>query len=171
MTLFTRIEAWGGEIAAAARRIAETPIAGPKHPARRRPMPAEHQIDRLHRMLGAPPTGRSARLLAAPTDTKARRLIEEAAGLAFHATEDRRSRMVADSADLLFHLVALWRDRGIEPHEVWTEMARRAWRLGVAEKAVEPAPQRRARTGDGSRPLYRRGDTIGPAPLSAVAGR
>lgn len=171
MSFFTRIEAWGGGFTAAARRLAATPIASPQaRPAPARPMPAEHQIDRLYRTLAAPPTGRSQRLMAASTETNARRLVEEAAGLAFHAREDRHAEIVADSADLLFHLVALWRDRGVEPHAVWTEMARRAWQRGVAEKPPRPAASHPA-PACGTPPPYRRGDTIGPVALSATAGR
>ena len=100
-----------------------------------RPPVASNQIDRLYHALrerDLPP--RSRKLLAAPFTKKGRKLVEEATEVALDAVHGDRRGVVTESADLLYHLVVIWRDSGIDPHEVWTEMGRRAWQLGIAEK-------------------------------------
>lgn len=151
MTFLRRIDHWRG-------KAVGTPT----------PAPTAHQIDRLWQMLGEPTTPRTATLMQAPLDKKARKIVEEAAELAFDALGDDRDGMIAESADLLCHLTALWRDRGIAPHQVWTEMACRASRLGMAERPPEPTHCRPHGAG-GRQPVYRRGDTIGPVTLRQAA--
>ncbi len=45
---------------------------------------------------------------------------------------------VLESADLLYHLMVVWVDAGIQPQEVWSELARRQGISGIAEKAARP---------------------------------
>ena len=52
---------------------------------------------------------------------------------------DNPRGVVRESADLVYHLVVLWHDCGVTPDEVWTEMHRRADKLGIAEKLPKSA--------------------------------
>jgi phosphoribosyl-ATP pyrophosphohydrolase len=42
--------------------------------------------------------------------------------------------VIKESADLIYNLVVLWVASGVEPREVWAEMARREQLFGIAEK-------------------------------------
>ncbi|MFN3686246.1 phosphoribosyl-ATP diphosphatase [Salinarimonas sp.] len=100
-----------------------------------RAAPASGQIERLHAALAGPDLPpRTRALLASGRAKKLRKLVEEATEVALDAQRGDRGGVVRESADLLYHLAVVWHDAGIDPHEVWTEMARRAWRLGLAEK-------------------------------------
>ena len=74
----------------------------------------------------------------------AQKLMEEAGEVALEAVRRRSRAVIRESADLVYHLVVLWRECGIAPDEVWTEMRRRAEMLGIAEKLPKPS----ARTGE-----------------------
>ena len=86
---------------------------------------------------------RTARLLACGRSKLAQKLVEEAAETALEAARNRSRGVVRESADLVYHLVVLWHDCGVTPDEVWTEMHRRADKLGIAEK-LPKSPGRRA---------------------------
>ena len=81
---------------------------------------------------------RTARLIAAGRFKMAQKLMEEAAEIALAAARHRSRAVVRESADLIYQLVVLWRECGIEPEEVWTEMHERATRFGLAEKLPKP---------------------------------
>jgi phosphoribosyl-ATP pyrophosphohydrolase len=83
-------------------------------------------------------TSHSARLLARGTPKVAQKLGEEAVECVIEATLGNRAATVLESADLLYHLVVVWVDAGIEPGEVWAELARRQGISGIAEKAARP---------------------------------
>jgi phosphoribosyl-ATP pyrophosphohydrolase len=83
-------------------------------------------------------TSHSARLLARGTPKVAQKLGEEAVECVIEATLGNRDATVLESADLLYHLVVVWVDAGIEPGEVWAELARRQGISGIAEKAARP---------------------------------
>jgi phosphoribosyl-ATP pyrophosphohydrolase len=80
----------------------------------------------------------SARLLARGTAKVAQKLGEEAVECVIEATQGNRAATVLESADLLYHLVVVWVDAGIQPEEVWSELARRQGISGIAEKAARP---------------------------------
>lgn len=102
------------------------------------------QIDRLHRRLSEPDLPpRTRALLDGSRAKKVRKLVEEAAEVALDAQAGDVEGVIRESADLLYHLAVVWHDAGIHPHEVWTEMARRAWRLGIAEKLPKKATNKR----------------------------
>jgi phosphoribosyl-ATP pyrophosphohydrolase len=82
---------------------------------------------------------RTARLLACGRTKIAQKLIEEAGEIALEAVRHRTRNVVRESADLVYHLVVLWHECGIAPDEVWTEMRRRADKLGIAEKLPKSA--------------------------------
>lgn len=127
-------------------------------------------MEHLIAQLDTPPTARTAKLMAASTAKKARKLVEEATEVAFDALADDRAGLIAESVDLLYHLAVLWHDRGIAPEEVRAEMARRMAALGIAEKLPKKGPARKAlkQARRAARPcaLYRRGAQIGPVALS-----
>lgn len=77
---------------------------------------------------------RTAGLLAAGRSKMAQKLIEEAGEVALEAMRHRPRTVIRESADLVYHLVVLWRQCGIAPEDVWSEMRRRADMLGIAEK-------------------------------------
>lgn len=163
--------------------------------------PARHPdlLASLETLLGgltAPPTRRTAKLVKASTDKKARKLVEEATEVALDAVTGNRDGLIEESVDLLYHLVVLWHDRGISAAEIRAEMARRVAVLGIAEKlpkkgkgkaalkrqprvvpveAELPArqPARAPVSAAPRRPraamLYRDGAQIGPVVLSALA--
>ena len=97
----------------------------------------DREIERLYTALDrvdAARHPRTARLLAAGRRKMAQKLLEEAGEVALEAARHRRHSVIRESADLVYHLVALWRECGIAPEEVWTEMRHRADVLGIAEK-------------------------------------
>lgn len=83
-------------------------------------------------------TSHSARLLARGTAKVAQKLGEEAVECVIEAAIGNRAATVLESADLLYHLMVVWVDAGIQPQEVWGELARRQGISGIAEKASRP---------------------------------
>ena len=82
---------------------------------------------------------RTARLIAAGRAKMAQKVMEEAGEVALEAVRHHRRAVIRESADLVYQLVVLWRECGVAPEEVWGEMARRADRLGIAEKLPKGA--------------------------------
>ena len=82
-----------------------------------------------------PASSYTAKLLAAGMPKAAQKLGEEAVETVVAAVAEDQKSVVAESADLLYHLLVLWAARGIEPDEVWAELARREGKSGLAEKA------------------------------------
>ena len=46
------------------------------------------------------------------------------------------AKLAAESADLLYHLLVVWTAAGLDPAEVWSELARREGLSGLDEKAA-----------------------------------
>ena len=137
-------------------------------------------LETLLHGLQNPPTRRTARLVGASTDKKARKLVEEATEVALDAVTGNRDGMIEESVDLLYHLAVLWHDQGVSAEDIRAEMARRSEVLGIAEKLPKKGkakaalkrlpralPAGRAR----SAMLYRDGARIGPVSLSEAAAR
>jgi phosphoribosyl-ATP pyrophosphohydrolase len=104
--------------------------------------PDRCEIARLYRALDrVDPCNnpRTAHLLAAGRPKMAQKVMEEAGEVALEAVRHRPRAVVRESADLIYHLVVLWRDCGVIPDDVWTEMRRRADALGIAEKLPKSA--------------------------------
>ena len=78
----------------------------------------------------------TARLFADGRGTIARKTGEEAIETIVAALGNDRTAVSKESADLLYHLLVLWADTGVEPAEVWTELARREGTSGLVEKAA-----------------------------------
>merc|ERR1719263_549355 len=77
----------------------------------------------------------TVRLLKKGPEKCAQKVGEEAVECAIEAAAKRPEGLVKESADLLYHLLVLWTSMGVEPSEVFAELARREGTSGVAEKA------------------------------------
>ena len=96
-------------------------------------------LDRLYQAVVAaaradPATSRTARLLRAGRGKMTKKLAEEAIEVVIDAVHGHSEAVVRESADLLYNLVVVWVASGIQPKDVWAEMARRERLLGIAEK-------------------------------------
>ena len=99
-----------------------------------------HPIDELYRVIasrkgGDPDSSYTARLFERGTSVIARKVGEEAVETVVEALAGSKKALTAESADLLYHLLVLWADAGVDPHEVWDELSRRAGTSGLEEKA------------------------------------
>jgi phosphoribosyl-ATP pyrophosphohydrolase len=96
-------------------------------------------IDRLYQAVVAaqsadPESSRTARLMHSGRSKMAKKLAEEAIEVVIDAVHGHSEAVVRESADLLYNLVVVWVASGIQPKDVWAEMARRERLLGIAEK-------------------------------------
>src|SRR5215467_14275457 len=96
-------------------------------------------LDRLYQAVqaardGDPATSRTARLLRAGRGKMAKKLAEEAVEVVIDTMHGDAAAVVKESADLMYNLVVLWVAAGVEPSDVWNEMARRERLFGIAEK-------------------------------------
>ena len=102
-------------------------------------------LDRLAAVIASrrsanPELSHSARLLSRGTAKVAQKFGEEAVEAIIEAVAGNREAMVGESADVLYHLIVLWVSVGIEPADVWNELARREGVSGIAEKAARLLP-------------------------------
>ena len=63
-----------------------------------------------------------------------KKLAEEAIEVVIDAMHGETEAVIKESADLMYNLVVLWVEAGVEPKDVWAEMARRERLFGIAEK-------------------------------------
>jgi phosphoribosyl-ATP pyrophosphohydrolase len=96
-------------------------------------------LDRLYAAVTAaktadPAASRTAKLLRAGRGKMAKKLVEEAAEVVIDVISGQNEAVVKESADLLYNLTVLWVATGIQPKDVWAEMARRERLFGIAEK-------------------------------------
>lgn len=94
----------------------------------------------MNRRTADPAHSHSARLLSRGRSKVAQKFGEEAVECLIEAVAGNPEALIAESADVLYHLLVMWVAVGIEPSEVWAELARREGVSGVVEKA------RRSRT-------------------------
>jgi phosphoribosyl-ATP pyrophosphohydrolase len=104
-----------------------------------------HMLDRLFATIesrkGADPASSyTARLMARGQEKLAQKLGEEATEAVIEAIKGDADKLVMESADLLYHLLALWATVGVQPIQVWSELARREGISGLVEKARRAAP-------------------------------
>lgn len=85
-----------------------------------------------------PETSYTAKLFAGGRGEIARKLGEEATETIVASLDETEEKVVGESADLLYHLLVLWADVGIDPAQVWAELARREGISGIAEKNARP---------------------------------
>ena len=86
-----------------------------------------------------PEMSRTARLFQRGPSKMAKKLAEEAIEVVIDAVNGNTEAVVRESADLLYNLTVLWAAAGVEPEDVWREMARREDLLGIAEKLPKSA--------------------------------
>ena len=96
-------------------------------------------LERLYAQVAAaknadPSVSRTAKLLRSGRAKMAKKLAEEAIEVVIDAMNGEREAVVRESADLLYNLVVLWSEAGVNPQDVWDEMARRERLFGLAEK-------------------------------------
>src|SRR5437762_12348459 len=99
-------------------------------------------LERLHQAILAarnadPATSRTARLLRAGRDKMAKKLAEEAVEVVIDAMQGNTDAVVKESADLIYNLVVLWVEAGVDPKDVWAEMARREIGRASCRERVE----------------------------------
>jgi phosphoribosyl-ATP pyrophosphohydrolase len=135
---------------ATARKPAAAKKAAPKKAAPKakdqivRPnVPASLSGEVLDRLWGVvmdrrsanPAHSHSARLLSRGTSKVAQKFGEEAVECLIEAVSGNNPALISESADVLYHLLVMWVAAGIEPADVWSELARREGISGVIEKA------------------------------------
>jgi phosphoribosyl-ATP pyrophosphohydrolase len=104
---------------------------------------ADHVLDQLFQVIegrkGADPdSSYTAKLFAKGRKKIAQKVGEEGLETAIAAVAETPADIAAESADLLYHLLVLWADAGIDPADVWAELARRQGISGIAEKNSRP---------------------------------
>ena len=96
-------------------------------------------LERLFRIIesrkgGDPDKSYVAGRLAKGTAKLAEKLGEEAVETVIAAVLKDKRDLTRESADLLFHLLILWADAGVEPSDVYAELAAREGTSGIDEK-------------------------------------
>ncbi len=96
-------------------------------------------LDRLYRTVAArkgadPETSYTAKLFARGTPKIAQKVGEEAVETIIEAVRGDKAKIASESADLLYHLLVLWANEGVEPADVYAQLAAREGTSGIAEK-------------------------------------
>ena len=121
-------------------------------------------LDRLHQAVLAarkadPAVSRTARLLRSGRAKMGKKLAEEAIEVVIDALDGQTEAVIKESADLMYNLVVLWVEAGVDPKDVWAEMARRERLFGIAEKLpksiIDPAARRKVVALESRRPKRR----------------
>ncbi len=102
---------------------------------------SEHPVDRLYTQVlarkGADPArSYTAKLLNEGVAKCAKKVGEEGVEVGIAALAGTPHERVAESADLLYHLCVLWVAAGIDPQDVYAEIAAREGRSGLDDKAA-----------------------------------
>ena len=79
-------------------------------------------------------TSYTAKLLAGGAPKIGKKISEEAAEVVIAALTEGKDAVTRESADLLYHLLVMWADQGIQPKDVFDELARREGMSGIDEK-------------------------------------
>ena len=97
-------------------------------------------LDRLFAVIesrrgGDPDSSWTAKLLAGGPEEIGKKIGEEATETIIAALSRDKAALAAESADLIYHLMVLWASKGLEPADVWRELASREGKSGIEEKA------------------------------------
>ncbi|QHI95971.1 phosphoribosyl-ATP diphosphatase [Aristophania vespae] len=100
----------------------------------------DHVLQRLFdtvisRKDASPELSHSARLMSRGRHKIAQKFGEEAVECVIEAIDGNKEALISESADVLYHLIVMWVDAGIEPENIWAELARREGTSGIEEKA------------------------------------
>lgn len=79
-------------------------------------------------------TSYTAKLLAGGAPKIGKKISEEATEVVIAALSEGKDAVTRESADLLYHLMVMWADQGIDPKDVFAELARREGISGIDEK-------------------------------------
>lgn len=79
-------------------------------------------------------TSYTVKLLAGGAPKIGKKINEEAAEVVIAALTEGKDAVTRESADLLYHLLVMWADQGIQPQDVFDELARREGMSGIDEK-------------------------------------
>ncbi|WP_420402963.1 phosphoribosyl-ATP diphosphatase [Nisaea sp.] len=100
----------------------------------------DHILDRLYAVIDSrkgtdPDSSYTAKLFSKGPKKIAEKVGEEAVETVIEGVAGDPAALTAESADLLYHLLVLWSANGVEPGDVWRELARREGMSGIEEKA------------------------------------
>ena len=101
---------------------------------------ADHAIDRLFKIIASRKGGDvkksyTALLLKEGPAKCAKKFGEEAVEVVLAAVAKDKRSLTEESADVLYHLLVVWTACGVAPKDVYTALAAREKRSGLAEKA------------------------------------
>lgn len=85
-----------------------------------------------------------ARLLARGEDAVLKKVGEEATETVMAGKDGSPERIIAETADLWFHCLIMLAHYRLTPQQVLNELARRAGKSGIEEKAMRKARERDA---------------------------
>lgn len=96
-------------------------------------------LDELYTVIASrkgsdPDKSYTAKLFARGRGKIAQKFGEEAVEAVVAGLAEGKAELVGESADTLYHLLVLWADCGVEPAQVWAELARRVGTSGIDEK-------------------------------------
>ncbi len=94
-------------------------------------MSGAHTLDELFAVIKSrkdadPNTSYTAKLFSRGTAKIAQKVGEEAVETVIEGMRGDKKLLASESADLLYHLCVLWADQGVEPGQIWAELAARA---------------------------------------------
>ena len=100
-------------------------------------------LDQLYQTVASrkgadPSTSYTAKLYSKGRGKIAQKVGEEGVECVIAALSEGKEALMAESADLFYHLLVLWADMGLNPEEVWAELARREGVSGIDEKNARP---------------------------------
>ncbi|CCQ75644.1 phosphoribosyl-ATP diphosphatase [Magnetospira sp. QH-2] len=96
-------------------------------------------LEELHKVIvkrkgDDPKTSYTAKLFHRGRGKICQKLGEEAVEVVVAALDESPDNVASESADLLYHLLVLWADKGVDPQDVWAELAHRRGTSGIEEK-------------------------------------
>ncbi len=96
-------------------------------------------LDRLEQVIASRKGGDTDKSYVAKLFKKGRKKIaqkvgEEGVETALAAVMGDKDEVISESADLLFHMMVLWADMGIQPDDIFDELAKREGISGIDEK-------------------------------------
>jgi len=88
----------------------------------------------LSRKGADPETSWTAKLFHGGRTAIAQKVGEEAVEMNIAALVQGPEDLAKESADVIYHMLVLWADAGIQPEDVWAELAKREGVSGIEEK-------------------------------------
>ncbi|MDV7341691.1 phosphoribosyl-ATP diphosphatase [Terasakiella sp. A23] len=80
----------------------------------------------------------TAKLFSKGRGKIAQKVGEEGVECVIAALSEGNDALTSESADLFYHLLVLWAEAGVDPQDVWNELARREGISGITEKNSRP---------------------------------